>query len=146
MSTYQSPRRGRWVPVTAGPDPLCCCVPSLPGSRVPPGCRWRRKTCGWGQRHNGPRLTPPRCRAPAERTRGNYSALSPAPGREKLSFLIAYSDVLPFWPELYIKKREKRGPPPHKVALFGGFSYRGVTWYGVRLWRGLTGPRSADWS
>lgn len=62
-STYQSPHMGRWVPVTAGLDPLCW-LPSLPDSRVPPGCHWQHKTCDWGQPHNGAHLMPPRCRAP----------------------------------------------------------------------------------
>lgn len=77
-STYQSPRTGRWVPVTAGPDPLWCCLPSLPGSRVPPGCHWQHKTCGWGQLHSGPRLMPLLCWAPTEQTEHCYSPVRPA--------------------------------------------------------------------
>lgn len=66
-STYQSPHMGRWVPVTAGLDPLCW-LPSLPDSRVPPGCHWQHKTCDWGQPHNGAHLMPPQCRAPTGQT------------------------------------------------------------------------------
>lgn len=56
------------MPATAAPDPPWCCLPSLPDSRVPPGCHWQHKTCGWGQPHNGPHLMPLQCRAPTEQT------------------------------------------------------------------------------
>lgn len=67
MSTYRSPHRGRWGPVTAGLGPPCW-LPSLPDSRVPPDCHWLHKTCDWGQPHNGPHLMPLQCRAPTNRT------------------------------------------------------------------------------
>lgn len=128
-STYQSPRTGRWVPVTAGPDPLWCCLPSLPGSRVPPGCHWQHKTCGWGQLHSGPRLMPLLCWAPTEQTEHCYSPVSPASqtsNSEKLSFLIALFTHLHSGPNFtthLCNKNAKRGPPTQNALLSCGFSY-----------------------
>lgn len=67
--TYRNPHMGRRAPATAGPDPLCWLL-SLPGSTVPPGWRWQRKTCDWARPHSGSHLKLPPRGAPAGQTEG----------------------------------------------------------------------------